>query len=288
MTHVAATPNPTPSGTPRAASPTRHAPNADLLASKMVAVSAQKEEPSSGSTVEVSVAISSFPPLPQSLKDPKALALPVGKSVHFSLSETISPGEFYVALDVNEKLGEDLMTYLEAAEEFPGVEDLDIGDFCIGKFSEDEAWYRARVIGMSIQDSDEGDDLKMLQLKFIDWGNEEDVPLSVDRVRQMPPSLMELPPLIYRCALVGVSPTGAAWDDAAAKYFSQFVEDPFSPDRAGVDLTIFATSSKGLADGAKGMTINEVRIDAKEHKSILAKKMIEKGLAQAPKHKREE
>ena len=104
----------------------------------------------------------------------------------------------------------------------------------------------------------------------------------------MPPSLMELPPLIYRCALVGVSPTGAVWDDAAAKYFSQFVEDPFSPDRAGVDLTIFATSSKGLADGAKGMTVNEVRIDAKDQKSILAKKMIEKGLAQAPKLKREE
>ena len=35
---------------------------------------------------------------------------------------------------------------------------------------------------MSIQDSDEGDDLKMLQLKFIDWGNEEDVPLSVVRL----------------------------------------------------------------------------------------------------------
>ena len=140
MTRVAATPNPTPSGTPRAASPTRQAPNADLLASKMVAVSAHTEDASSGSTVEASVAIPSFPPLPQSLKDPKALALPVGRSVHFSLSETISPGEFYVALDVNEKLGEDLMTYLEAAEEFPGVEDLDIGDFCIGKFSEDEAW----------------------------------------------------------------------------------------------------------------------------------------------------
>ena len=99
----------------------------------------------------------------------------------------------------------------------------------------------------------------------------------------MPPSLLEIPPLIFRCSLNGVAPLQGStnWSKEAIDYFSKFIEDPFHADRGGADLTLFVTNAKGLAEGAKGLSVYQARIESKGEKSFVAKKMIEKGLVQA-------
>ena len=179
LTTHGVTPNPTPEGTPMTVSPSQ-APNAVLLASKMEAASNQDKGARSASTsipatttsapvepdaasvsttiaasstnppsdrsdtvanpVAPTAAVSSFPPLPESLNKANAPTIPLGKAMPFCLSESVSPGEFYVSFDEYEVMGEELMEYLQSAKDFPMVTNLNVGDFCVGIFSEDESW----------------------------------------------------------------------------------------------------------------------------------------------------
>ena len=96
---------------------------------------------------------------------------------------------------------------------------------------------------------------------------------------------MDLPPLIFHCSLEGVRPLNGAddWSDKACSFFAQFIEDRFHADRQGVDVFLFATASTSpdaTEGGAQGLIRYHVRIDSKEEISILAKKMIQRGLAQ--------
>ena len=57
------------------------------------------------------------------------------------------------------------------------LKEIDVGDVCAGKYSSDEHWYRAEVIGIRA-DSTEASSPRQVQLKFIDYGNEEEMPYS--------------------------------------------------------------------------------------------------------------
>ena len=50
---------------------------------------------------------------------------------------------------------------------------------CVGKFSEDGLWYRAEVIGIRASKAEAGTESPpLLKLKFIDYGNQEEMPLT--------------------------------------------------------------------------------------------------------------
>ena len=57
-----------------------------------------------------------------------------------------------------------------------------MGELCVGKYSYDDLWYRAEVVGIregvASEDSTSSDSKppRLVNLKFIDYGNEEEVP----------------------------------------------------------------------------------------------------------------
>ena len=68
------------------------------------------------------------------------------------------------------------------------LQDIDVGDICAGKYSSDNEWYRAEVIGIRAM-STETASPRQLQLKFIDYGNEEEVPFCPVSQNLLPRSL---------------------------------------------------------------------------------------------------
>ena len=119
---------------------------------------------------------------------------------------------------------------------------------CVGKFSEDGLWYRAEVIGIRASKAEAGTESPpLLKLKFIDYGNQEEMPLTPvsgrktldsfsrlvsylsprliyllsipaqSRVRCLPAPLAEIKPFIFHCCLDNVSPNGASATDKWSK-----------------------------------------------------------------------
>ena len=96
----------------------------------------------------------------------------------------------------------------------------------------------------------------------------------------MPPCLADISPLIYRCALTGISPPASQWEEEATNYFREFIEVPESAERAGCLLSVCALKCATIGGG--GGVDYQVRIDSPDTKSKVAKKLIEKGLAKEP------
>jgi len=72
---------------------------------------------------------------------------------------------------------------------------LPVGALCLGRFSADDCWYRARVEAV-----DSGDPVApRFSLFFIDFGNREAVP--ADRVRPIDAQLAAVPPQAQLCTL---------------------------------------------------------------------------------------
>ena len=71
--------------------------------------------------------------------------------------------------------------------------------FCCAQFTEDDGWYRARII----ESSAEGDTSKV-QVIYVDFGNHETLPVS--RLRMLRKEHAELPMMSVLCALEGVTP----------------------------------------------------------------------------------
>ena len=78
---------------------------------------------------------------------------------------------------------------------FHAQPNLPVGALCLGRFSADDCWYRARVEAV-----DSGDPVApRFSLFFIDFGNREAVP--ADRVRPIDAQLAAVPPQAQLCAL---------------------------------------------------------------------------------------
>ena len=58
-------------------------------------------------------------------------------------------------------------------------QDIDVGDLCVGKYSEDNVWYRAEVIGVRAATptaaAAASGSPRLVTLRFIDYGNEEEL-----------------------------------------------------------------------------------------------------------------
>ena len=84
---------------------------------------------------------------------------------------------------------------------------LAVGGLCLGRFSADDCWYRARV-----EEVDSRDPVApRYSLVFIDFGNRETVP--ADRVHPIDAQLAAVPPQALLCTLAYLK-VGAAGSDA--------------------------------------------------------------------------
>ena len=73
--------------------------------------------------------------------------------------------------------------------------------FCCAQFTEDDAWYRARITEMKTQG-----DTPQAHVIYVDFGNNEILPVS--RLRMLRREHAELPMIAVLCALDGALPTG--------------------------------------------------------------------------------
>ena len=89
------------------------------------------------------------------------------------------------------------------------------GQVVVCKYAVDNVWYRASVVGTH---SDK------FVVKFIDYGNEEVVPLA--NIVPCPPELLKQPVLSVKCTLQGVFPPPPSyrWSPEAASFLQQYCE----------------------------------------------------------------
>ncbi|VTJ55574.1 Hypothetical predicted protein [Marmota monax] len=126
----------------------------------------------------------------------KTIELPVNKTVQASILEIINPNLFYAIPDEmpenQEKLcilTAELLEYCNAQKSHLSYRPR-IGDACCAKYTSDDFWYRAVVLGIS--DSN-------VKVLYADYGNIETLPLS--RVQPIAASHLELPFQIIKCSL---------------------------------------------------------------------------------------
>uniref|UniRef100_A0A2K6T204 Tudor domain-containing protein 1 n=1 Tax=Saimiri boliviensis boliviensis TaxID=39432 RepID=A0A2K6T204_SAIBB len=126
----------------------------------------------------------------------KTIELPVSETVQANVLEIISPNLFYALpnrMPENQEklclLTAELLEYCNAPKSRPPYRPR-IGDACCAKYTGDDFWYRAVVLGTS------DTNVKVL---YADYGNIETLPLC--RVQPITSSHLELPFQIIRCSL---------------------------------------------------------------------------------------
>ncbi|XP_069831962.1 tudor domain-containing protein 6 [Dendropsophus ebraccatus] len=92
------------------------------------------------------------------------------------------------------------------------IASLQIGSPCTVIFSEDNNWYRALVTKMEAD---------VVTVRFIDYGNEDTV--GRENIRQLPESLVKIPPRAFWCCLVDFDMKAGTWAPESKNYFYEKV-----------------------------------------------------------------
>jgi len=122
---------------------------------------------------------------------PPAIQVPLDAGQEVTVVYVVGPTEIYCHLTCNENAIDELMGLLEDTTASVHVTPLAVGSYCAAKYSEDKAWYRAKVLEV-LGDS-------TLSVKFIDYGNVEVVGIS--DTAPLKPSLCKLPAQAIQCSL---------------------------------------------------------------------------------------
>ncbi|XP_068405154.1 tudor domain-containing protein 1 [Eschrichtius robustus] len=128
----------------------------------------------------------------------RTIELPVNKAVQANILEIVNPNLFYALPNEmpedQEKLcvlTAELLEYCSAQKSRSAYRPK-IGDACCARYTGDDFWYRAIVLGTSAAD---------VKVLYADYGNIETLPLC--RVQPIAASHLELPFQIIKCSLEG-------------------------------------------------------------------------------------
>ncbi|KAM9051300.1 tudor domain-containing protein 1 isoform 6-T6 [Megaptera novaeangliae] len=128
----------------------------------------------------------------------RTIELPVNKAVQANILEIVNPNLFYALPNEmpedQEKLcvlTAELLEYCSAQKSRSAYRPK-IGDACCARYTVDDFWYRAIVLGTSAAD---------VKVLYADYGNIETLPLC--RVQPIAASHLELPFQIIKCSLEG-------------------------------------------------------------------------------------
>ena len=120
------------------------------------------------------------------------------------------------------------------------------GDLVVGQFSEDNQWYRAKVLAVSEED---------FEVQYIDFGNSEH--LQLDSMRSIDPSLLSHPPQGVECYLNGIEMPSEEdqFNELAAEKMQELVgEDSCNIEIVSIDtaghLAVTLTTVSGLNVGS--------------------------------------
>ncbi|NXK81624.1 TDRD1 protein, partial [Amazona guildingii] len=154
------------------------------------------------------------------LLDLQALGIKKAMEVQGIVTEFKSPSEFYVQLSSPEFLDQinKLSLKLQDCYASTVIQDQYIatkGEVCVAKCSLNQTWNRALV-----------KDVDMLQKKsqvfYIDYGNEEDIPLAWIKALHKDIELL-VPPCAIRCSFANCDPKEKGWTEGAARFSSQLI-----------------------------------------------------------------
>lgn len=135
-----------------------------------------------------------------------------GRTARAKLCYVHSVDELYLNFEESLPEVERVTTALEGAAEFDSVGEMKPGAVCAAFWSEDERWYRARVLEFC----DVG-----AHMQFLDYGNKA----RCEEFRELPSELGALQPLARCCRLAGAPSTQLAQDAARDKLDELALED---------------------------------------------------------------
>ncbi|XP_053700585.1 tudor domain-containing 6 [Synchiropus splendidus] len=127
-------------------------------------------------------------------------------------SFVVGPNYFWCQIPSEEDLATLVQDAGTSGEALLNPETLHLGSPCLALSN--MTWYRAQVI------SHTEDKVHVL---FMDYGHESDVPMQ--NLKVLPPSLLELPPLAFLCALKEFDESKGFWNEDAADFFCSLLVD---------------------------------------------------------------
>ncbi|XP_010632895.1 tudor domain-containing protein 1 isoform X1 [Fukomys damarensis] len=155
--------------------------------------------------------------------DLKSLHLKKTMEIKGTVTEFKHPGDFYVQLYSSEALKH--MNQLSASlkETYANVVHEEgyipvTGEVCVAKYTVDQTWNR-----VMIQDVDELK--KMAQVLYIDYGNEEVIP--VNRIYQLNRNIELFPPSAIKCFVAGVIPAEGIWSNDCIKTIKSLLMEQY-------------------------------------------------------------
>uniref|UniRef100_A0A8C4HZP5 Tudor domain-containing protein 1 n=1 Tax=Dicentrarchus labrax TaxID=13489 RepID=A0A8C4HZP5_DICLA len=142
------------------------------------------------------------------LKDLQMSKVIKGTDIQASVVEFYSPGRFFLLAQRPEVLEalQSITTELQKIYSCPSVTTYVpcVGEVCAVQFSCDLNWYRGLVQTLAT-------DQKTANILYIDFGNEEDVP--VDRIKPLATNIQPFCPCAMECRITGVVPVAGDWSD---------------------------------------------------------------------------
>ncbi|XP_021350187.1 uncharacterized protein LOC110448334 isoform X2 [Mizuhopecten yessoensis] len=148
------------------------------------------------------------------------IVLAEGDRVQVTSCHINSPSSFYVHLDRNkDALGSLCDEMFKFYSEYEGA-DLNVespkeGQLCAVQFSEDESWYRAKLLEVLGSDR--------FKVEFLDHGNTEEC--SGATIRKLMIRFVELPVQTMHCTLGGVRSVDGPWSEEALTLFTELLGD---------------------------------------------------------------
>ncbi|XP_041672490.1 tudor domain-containing protein 1 [Cheilinus undulatus] len=129
-----------------------------------------------------------------------------GTDIQASVVEFYSPGRFFLLPQSPELLEalQKISTELQKTYSCPSVTTYApcVGEVCAVQFSTDMKWYRGLVQSFAA-------DQKTANILYIDFGNEEDVP--VERIKPLADNIQPCWPCAMECCVAGVVSAGGKW-----------------------------------------------------------------------------
>uniref|UniRef100_UPI0037E92CC5 tudor domain-containing protein 1 n=1 Tax=Semicossyphus pulcher TaxID=241346 RepID=UPI0037E92CC5 len=140
------------------------------------------------------------------LKDLHMIKINKGTEIQASVVEFYSPGRFFLLAQSPELLEalQSISTELQKTYSCPSVTTYTpcVGEVCAVRFSSDLNWYRGLVQSLAA-------DQKKANVLYIDFGNEEDVP--VERIKALATNIQPFCPCAMECRVAGVMSASDSW-----------------------------------------------------------------------------
>ncbi|KAK7107702.1 RING finger protein 17-like isoform X2 [Littorina saxatilis] len=124
-----------------------------------------------------------------------------------------SPAHFYIYLEDNQEKLLNLMVELADYETVPVTDrEWKEGEFCVAKYSNDDRWYRARIVQKVADD--------LFEVQLMDYGYDDKVPGSC--LRNMKKTHAKIECFSERCHLANILPAGSTdrtkWSNTAKEF----------------------------------------------------------------------